>query len=151
MRVNDRVTSAGRVTRAPLPHRSVQHILVGPTQEGTPLPKEAGVQVMVRRIVLREWLQRNAVGWVTRVPDPAARPGGLAHLCRVHFWGATRDRRRYISTEENPADIFTKILRKQVFERHRKTILNLPGNAAVDFARPRRRRASYERDRTTIP
>jgi hypothetical protein len=30
-----------------------------------------------------------------------------------------------IPTEINPADIFTKILSRQVFEKHRKTVLNL--------------------------
>ena len=34
-----------------------------------------------------------------------------------------------IPTELNPADLFTKILSRQVFEKHRKTVLNLAGPA----------------------
>ena len=37
-----------------------------------------------------------------------------------------------VPTEINPADIFTKILSRQVFERHRKAVLNL-----TDETRPR--------------
>ena len=32
-----------------------------------------------------------------------------------------------VPTEINPADIFTKILSRQVFDRHRKTVLYLTG------------------------
>ena len=31
----------------------------------------------------------------------------------------------HIATELNPADLFTKILTRQVFEKHRTTVLNL--------------------------
>ena len=34
---------------------------------------------------------------------------------------------KYVPTDENTADIFTKILSRQPFEKHRKTVLNLPG------------------------
>ena len=34
-----------------------------------------------------------------------------------------------VPTAINPADIFTKILSRQVFEKHRKTILNLSDTA----------------------
>ena len=30
----------------------------------------------------------------------------------------------YVPTAENPADLFTKILGRQVFEKHRATVLN---------------------------
>ena len=30
----------------------------------------------------------------------------------------------YVSTELNPADLFTKILGRQVFEKHRAAVLN---------------------------
>eukprot|EP00966_Prymnesium_polylepis_P127357 2945363-Prymnesium_polylepis.1 len=33
-----------------------------------------------------------------------------------------------VPTAINPADIFTKILSHQVFEKHRKTVLNLSDN-----------------------
>ena len=36
---------------------------------------------------------------------------------------------RHIPTEENPADLFTKVLGRQVFERHRATVLNTLGAA----------------------
>ena len=36
----------------------------------------------------------------------------------------------HIPTEENPADIFTKILSRQVFERHRRSVLNVTGGQA---------------------
>ena len=35
----------------------------------------------------------------------------------------------------NPADLFTKILSRQVFEKHRKFVLNLPAGAAADLQR----------------
>ena len=35
----------------------------------------------------------------------------------------------------NPADLFTKILSRQVFEKHRKFVLNLPAGAAADGRR----------------
>ena len=34
---------------------------------------------------------------------------------------------RHVPTESNPADLFTKILSRQLFEKHRATVLNLPG------------------------
>ena len=42
---------------------------------------------------------------------------------------------RHIPGETNPADLFTKILSKQLFERHRKFVLNLPGDTGVEYAR----------------
>ena len=35
----------------------------------------------------------------------------------------------HVPTEVNPADIFTKILSRQLFERHRRTVLNLTEDA----------------------
>ena len=35
----------------------------------------------------------------------------------------------HIPTDQNPADLFTKILGRQPFEKHRKVVLNLPGGA----------------------
>ena len=34
---------------------------------------------------------------------------------------------KYIPTDENTADLFTKVLKRQPFEKHRKVVLNLPG------------------------
>ena len=39
---------------------------------------------------------------------------------------------RHIPGETNPADIFTKILSRAIFERHRKTILNLTKEPLVE-------------------
>ena len=41
----------------------------------------------------------------------------------------------HVPTEFNPADLFTKILSRQPFEKHRKTVLNLPGDTCTDYAR----------------
>ena len=35
---------------------------------------------------------------------------------------------KYLETAENTADLFTKVLQRQPFEKHRKVVLNLPGN-----------------------
>ena len=37
--------------------------------------------------------------------------------------------------EANPADLFTKVLGRQVFEKHRKVVLNLPAGSGLDAAR----------------
>ena len=42
---------------------------------------------------------------------------------------------RHIAGETNPADLFTKILSRQTFEKYRKIVLNLPANVSVDQAR----------------
>ena len=42
---------------------------------------------------------------------------------------------RHISGDSNPADIFTKELSRQPIERHRKTVLNLPGGSSLEAAR----------------
>ena len=63
--------------------------------------------------------------------------------------GAGRVVVRHIPGETNPADLFTKILSRQPFEKHRKTVLNLPGDAGVAFAqREAKRAASSSRDGT---
>ena len=38
-------------------------------------------------------------------------------------------------TNRNPADLFTKILTKQPFEKHRKFVLNLAGDTGMEHAR----------------
>ena len=50
----------------------------------------------------------------------------------------------------NPADLFTKILSRQVFEKHRKFVLNLPAGAAADGRRVVWH-ASSSRDTTGAP
>ena len=37
----------------------------------------------------------------------------------------------HVPTELNPADLFTKVLSRQEFEKHRRVILNLPAAEAV--------------------
>ena len=39
----------------------------------------------------------------------------------------------HVGTEHNPADLFTKILSRQPFEKHRKTVLNLPGDTGAEY------------------
>ena len=41
---------------------------------------------------------------------------------------------KHLPTDLNTADLFTKILSRPVFERHRKTVLNTPGGEGVDAA-----------------
>lgn len=43
--------------------------------------------------------------------------------------GAGRVVVRHIPGETNPADLFTKVLSRQPFEKHRKFVLNLPADA----------------------
>ena len=40
----------------------------------------------------------------------------------------------HVPTDDNPADLFTKILSRQPFEKHRKTVLNLPGDTGEEYA-----------------
>ena len=49
--------------------------------------------------------------------------------------GAGRVTVRHIPGETNPADLFTKILSRQPFEKHRKVALNLPGDTGMEHAR----------------
>ena len=56
---------------------------------------------------------------------------------------------RHVPGVSNPADLFTKILSRQVFEQHRKYVLNLPGDTGAEHARRVRigeRGASSQRD-----
>ena len=41
---------------------------------------------------------------------------------------------RHIAGELNPADLFTKVLSRQPFEKHRKTVMNLPGDTGAEHA-----------------
>ena len=68
--------------------------------------------------------------------------------------GAGRVSVRHVMGETNPADLFTKILSRQPFEKHRKAVLNLPGDTGVEHARRVRlmeRGASSQRDGTSAP
>ena len=61
---------------------------------------------------------------------------------------------RHIPGETNPADLFTKILARQTFEKHRKVVMNLPGDTGVEHARRARvaaRDAPSPRDGTGAP
>ena len=49
--------------------------------------------------------------------------------------GAGRVVVRHIPGETNPADLFTKVLSRQPFEKHRKTVLNRPGDTGIEHAR----------------
>ena len=41
----------------------------------------------------------------------------------------------HIPTDQNPADLYTKILSWQPFEKHRKTVLNLAGDTGLEHGR----------------
>ena len=66
--------------------------------------------------------------------------------------GAGVVRVRHIPGDSNPADLFTKILTRQPFEKHRKFVLNLPGNSGVEQARAEApKHVSSLRDGTGAP
>ena len=67
--------------------------------------------------------------------------------------GAGRVTIKHIPGEENPADLFTKILSRQPFEKHRKFVLNTPGDAGIESSRQRRAGAdaSSQRHGTGAP
>ena len=69
--------------------------------------------------------------------------------------GAGRVNVVHVPGDQNEADLFTKILTRQVFEKHRKTVLNLPGDTGVEHARKvriaARDDASSQRDGTGEP
>ena len=47
--------------------------------------------------------------------------------------GAGTVKVKYVHTDQNTADIFTKILGRQPFEKHRSVVMNLPaGNGLQD-------------------
>ena len=67
--------------------------------------------------------------------------------------GAGRVVVRHIAGETNPADLFTKILSRQVFEKHRRFVLNLAADAGIEQTRAGRvaRDVSSLRDGTGTP
>ena len=66
--------------------------------------------------------------------------------------GAGVVRVRHIPGETNPADMFTKILTRQPFEKHRKFVMNLPGNDGVEKTRAAVAwAASSQRDGIGVP
>ena len=46
--------------------------------------------------------------------------------------GARRVVVKHVPTEVNPADLFTKVLGRQPFEKHRRTVLNLPVGVGIE-------------------
>ena len=52
---------------------------------------------------------------------------------------------KYLGTEENTADLFTKILDRQPFEKHRKTVLNTAANDGVPSARDKKAMGAWPR------
>ena len=63
--------------------------------------------------------------------------------------GAGRVTVKHIPGETNPADLFTKVLSRQPFEKHRKTVLNTAANAGIEQCRVAG--ASSQRDGTGAP
>ena len=47
----------------------------------------------------------------------------------------------HVPTDDNPADLFTKILSRQPFEKHRKTVLNIPGDTGAELGQRMRKAA----------
>ena len=47
-----------------------------------------------------------------------------------------------VSTDDNPADLFTKVLKGSALIKHRKTCVNLPGDLGQDRMTGRSRRES---------
>ena len=58
---------------------------------------------------------------------------------------------RHMPGESNPADLLTKVLSRQPFEKHRKFILNLPADHGVEQARRAASGASSRRDGISAP
>ena len=52
---------------------------------------------------------------------------------------------KYLGTEENTADLFTKILDRQPFEKHRKTVLNAAANDGIPSARDKKAMGAWPR------
>ena len=58
---------------------------------------------------------------------------------------------RHIPGETNPADLFTKILSRQVFEKHRRVVMNLPAGDGLEAERlSSARHASSQRDGSRV-
>ena len=51
---------------------------------------------------------------------------------------------KWIGTDYNPADLFTKVLARQPFERHRRTVLNLAAGESIESLRAARVKNSEE-------
>ena len=45
---------------------------------------------------------------------------------------------KWVSTDANPADLFTKVLGRQVFEKHRRTVLNVAASETIESMRASR-------------
>ena len=45
---------------------------------------------------------------------------------------------QWISTDANPADMFTKVLGRQPFERHRRSVLNIAASDIIESMRAAR-------------
>ena len=45
---------------------------------------------------------------------------------------------KHVGTEVNPADLFTKVLARQGFERHRRSVLNLAAHDVIESKRAAR-------------
>ena len=60
-------------------------------------------------------------------------------------WGTGETSHVSSEREENTADIFTKILDRQPFEKHRKTVLNAAANDGVPSARDKKAMGAWPR------
>ena len=89
--------------------------------------------------------------WPAR-PVPSLKFGAACtrHIDRILFKlremrGAGLVTVKYLGTEENTADLFTKILDRQPFEKHRKTVLNAAANDGVPGARDKKAMGAWPR------
>ena len=53
---------------------------------------------------------------------------------------------KHVGTEHNPADLFTKVLGRQPFERHRRTVLNLSAGERIETLRAARAKSASSTD-----
>ena len=56
---------------------------------------------------------------------------------------------RHISGEANPADLYTKVLGRDAFEKHRKFVLNLAGDTGAEYGKRKAFRDRETKDSST--
>ena len=78
------------------------------------------------------YVRLKALPFAGQPPRPAI---GRKHRQTCELRGAGVVKVNHMPGEANPADLFTKILGRQVFEKHRKVVLNLPAGSGLDTAR----------------
>ena len=80
-------------------------------------------------------LKSECEDYVLRLQVAVKPPSSIKPHARQAGAAAGRVIVKHIPGETNPADLFTKILTRQPFEKHRKFVLNLPGDTGLEHAR----------------